>query len=64
MLGIKGFVRNEPDGSVWIEAEGDDDTMDTFVSWCKKGPPMASVEKCEVEQQEWVGFHNFSIQRH
>ena len=38
-LNIKGFARNEPDDSVYIEAEGDEDALESFLSWCAKGPP-------------------------
>ena len=36
--GITGFVKNKPDGSVYIEAEGSRNQLDEFVEWCKKGP--------------------------
>lgn len=49
-LGVKGFVRNEPDSFVYIEAEGDDEQLEKFLAWCKKGPILAKVEKVEVEE--------------
>lgn len=33
-LGIKGFVRNEPDGSVYIEAEGEEEKLNQFMECC------------------------------
>lgn len=38
-FGIKGFVKNEPDGSVYIEAEADKQQLDKFLDWCRIGPP-------------------------
>lgn len=47
-LGIKGFARNESDGSVYLEAEGEKEALDKFLEWCKRGPPSARVERVEV----------------
>jgi len=42
-LGLVGWVRNLPDGSVELEAEGAPDAVAALLSWCAKGPPMARV---------------------
>lgn len=57
-LGLKGFVQNEPDSSVYIEAEGNDEQLEKFSAWCKKGPILAKVEKIDI--QESVELKNFS----
>jgi acylphosphatase len=62
-FGLKGFVRNEPDGSVYIEAEGEDLQLQNFVAWCKTGPRFAKVESCEVDEGELKNFSDFIIQR-
>lgn len=62
-LGITGFVRNQPDKSVYIEAEGNDASIDEFIAWCKQGPPLAHVERCEVEEVPITHFSGFLIQR-
>ncbi len=49
ILGINGFVRNESDGTVYIEAEGKEDDLKQFLNWCSKGPSGARVEKVESE---------------
>jgi acylphosphatase len=36
--GIKGLVRNEKDGSVYIEAEAEEWILDSFIEWCNEGP--------------------------
>ena len=62
-LGLCGFVRNEHDGSVYIEAEGDKEKLDQFVNWCKQGPPNARVDKVEVAEREIKNFSQFEIKR-
>lgn len=37
-LGVVGFAQNQPDGSLYIEAEGEEEALDKFVNWCKKSP--------------------------
>jgi acylphosphatase len=61
-LGIKGYVRNEWDGSVYIEAEGEQDTLNKLIAWCKQGPPHAVVEKVEVIEGKVKNFVRFEIQ--
>ena len=48
-LMLKGFVQNNFDGSVYIEAEGEAEKLELFIQWCKEGPSWARVTK--VEQQ-------------
>jgi acylphosphatase len=62
-LGLKGFVKNEPDGSVYIEAEGDDAVLNALVAWCKQGPPAAHVTNVEIEEGTWKGFTEFAVKR-
>ena len=49
-LGLNGFVRNEPDGSVFVHAEGDQRALKQLIDWCHEGPPLAQVER--VVQRE------------
>ena len=58
-LGITGFARNESDGSVYIEAEGEKEKLDEFVKWCKVGPTSAKVDKVEVTEGEIKNFSEF-----
>lgn len=41
--GIRGWVRNLPDQTVEIVAQGEDEALNTFIEWCKHGPPVAEV---------------------
>ena len=60
-LGITGFVRNESDGSLYIEAEGEASNLDRFLAWCRQGPKSAGVEDVEVSESEMRGFVEFSL---
>ena len=46
-LGLNGFVKNNPDGTVFIEAEGQESNLIKFLSICKSGPGWAYVERVE-----------------
>lgn len=63
LCGIKGFVRNERNGDVYIEAEGDDSRLEEFLNWCRQGPPRSIVQKVVSEEKELVGFKNFEVRR-
>lgn len=62
-LGLAGFARNEPDGSVLIEAEGDEPALERFVAWCRQGPPGARVERLDVEHGDPRGHLAFTVRR-
>jgi acylphosphatase len=47
-LYIGGFVMNEPDGTVYVEAEGEEAALTEFLAWCKKGPITAKVKKVKA----------------
>ena len=58
-LGIKGFVLNQPDGSVYIEAEGDDFALESLIEFCEEGAEVESVEIEKLDQTK--GFKNFEV---
>lgn len=60
-LGVKGFVKNMPDGSVYTEAEAGEKVLGEFVSWCRKGPDFARVERIETEEMSVRGDAVFDI---
>jgi acylphosphatase len=62
-LGIAGFVRNEPDGSVYCEAEAEKEVLDRFVAWCRLGSPMSEVTGVMVEEAPAEAFGGFGIRR-
>ncbi len=53
--GLKGWVRNLPDGRVEALFEGDRRLLENMLIWCKKGPPFAHVTRVEVEWQPYRG---------
>ncbi len=58
-LGVTGFARNDPDGSVYMEAEGGEKALEEFLAWCGKGPAGAKVEKIESfpgGEKRFTGF--------
>ena len=62
-LDVKGFVRNEQNGSVYIEVEGSDEPLGEFISWCHHGPMLARVSNVRIEEGELKGFGSFEILR-
>lgn len=63
-LRLKGWVRNEPDGSVRIAAAGSRTDFEQFLQWLHQGPPLAEVRKVIVsETSEPVEYDDFRILR-
>jgi acylphosphatase len=60
-LGVKGYVKNKPDGSVALELEGNAAQLNAMIGWCKAGPPMARVENVKEWSGEVVGYDDFLI---
>lgn len=60
-LGLKGFVKNQVDGSVYIEASGPDDKMDYFAEWCWEGSPLSHVEEVIVTETNKTQEKTFTI---
>ncbi len=60
-LGLRGWVRNRPDGSVEAVFEGPRDRVERAVAWCRRGPPAARVEHCDVIWDEPQGEGPFAI---
>lgn len=61
-LGLRGWVRNRPDGSVLIVAEGERAALDALLAWAREGPPSAVVEDLEATWgRAEGGFADFDI---
>ncbi len=60
---LRGWARNEPDGSVLIDVEGEPSAVDAFLAWCAEGPPQASVDSVETTRADPAGYEEFTIQR-
>jgi acylphosphatase len=59
--GVRGWVRNEPDGSVRARFEGDRGPVDALVDWCRTGPSGARVEHLDVRDVEPSGLGGFEV---
>lgn len=58
-LGLAGWVRNVPDGTVEAVFEGDRERIDWMLAWCRRGPGLAEVDDIEVEWEEPRGEEGF-----
>ena len=59
-LGVRGWVANEPDGSVRGWFEGEPEAVEALVDWCRTGPPRARVDAVEVTETEPRDVRGFS----
>lgn len=62
-LGIKGIALNRPDGTVYIEAEGDSFALASFLEWCHQGPEKAIVEHVSSSESDMKNYRNFEVIR-
>ena len=53
-LGLVGWVRNLPDGSVELEAQGNPASVEALLAWCHRGPSAARVDEVVVAEREPV----------
>jgi acylphosphatase len=60
-LGLTGFARNQPDGSVYIEVEGEEVKLQKFLEWCREGPQLAVVKDVSYRGQKPKGSQEFEI---
>lgn len=62
-LDLCGFARNESNGSVYIEAEGEEENLKQFIEWCHRGPERASVTLVQTEEGALKNFPSFEVNR-
>jgi acylphosphatase len=60
-VGVAGWVRNEPDGSVLAVFEGEPDPVERMCRWCRTGPDHARVSRVEVTEEEPEGLTSFKV---
>jgi acylphosphatase len=61
-FGLRGTVRNLPDGRVEVVCEGDEKAVQRLIEWCRQGPRGAVVRDVAIEWKEVTNtFENFSI---
>jgi acylphosphatase len=62
-LGVNGIVKNEGDGSVYAEVEGDHLLLKRLADWCWRGPERAKVSDVIIEEGEMEGYDSFEVVR-
>jgi acylphosphatase len=60
-LGVAGWVRNRPDGTVEAALEGPRDAVESLVGWCRHGPRGARVDGIEIHDEEPARISGFRI---
>jgi acylphosphatase len=60
-LGIRGYIQNRKDGSLYIESEGEEEQLKIFLDWINKGPIGTKVEKVVTEEGEIMNYVSFDI---
>lgn len=62
-LGLKGYVLNEPGGTVFMEVEGEEEIVNKMIEWARQGPPRARVDELDVTDGPVTNFKTFEIRR-
>ena len=60
-LGVAGWVRNRPDGSVEAVFEGTRSAVEAAVHFCREGPPGARVERLDLFEEAAEGLRSFDV---
>jgi acylphosphatase len=63
IMGLTGYVQNKPDGTVYMEVEGEEDLLVRMIQWCHHGPEGADVQHVSVTDGQVQGFTEFEIRR-
>ena len=61
-LGVSGWVRNLPDGSLEAVFEGRERSIEAMLAWCREGPPYARVDAVEVRPEPPLPRPGFRIE--
>ncbi|MGW8376960.1 acylphosphatase [Streptomyces sp. ODS28] len=59
--GVRGWVRNLPDGSVEAHFEGEPEAVDRLVDWARQGPPAARVDEVRTADAAPEGLSGFEV---
>jgi len=60
-LQLRGWVQNQPDGSVHLRIQGEEDACMHFISWCHRGPGYAWVERVQVSEESLTALPPFKV---
>ena len=61
LLGLNGWVKNNPDGSVEAVFEGEEDKIKKITEFCKKGPSSATIESTDIKEETPENINGFGI---
>jgi acylphosphatase len=54
-IGVLGWVRNRPDGTVQALFEGERERVEEMLAWCRRGPALARVTAVDVTWEDYRG---------
>ncbi len=54
-IGVRGWVRNRPDGTVQALFEGERERVEEMLAWCRRGPALARVTAVDVTWEDYLG---------
>ncbi len=57
-LNVVGWIKNMPDGTVYLEAEGEDENLKLLEKWLNVGSHYSRVDKVEIEWIEPTGLYS------
>jgi acylphosphatase len=60
-VGVTGWVKNMPDGSVEILVSGNEERVEKFIEWCRKGPRNAEVSEVIINESREKPLSEFRI---
>lgn len=60
-LKLRGWIKNTKDGDVEITVTGNEEQLNEFIKWCKKGPEKADVEDVIIRDDPEISFAEFEI---
>jgi len=62
-FGVFGYVKNKTNGSIYIEAEGEEEKLNKFIEWCKVGPVGAEIAEVDISEGEIKNYTSFDIKK-
>lgn len=60
-LGVRGWIRNRPDGHVEAHVEGDEAAVETMIERLRGGPPAAQVDDVRTWDADVCDFDDFEV---
>ena len=62
-LGLKGWVENQPDGSVLSVIQGEEQACGAYMAWCREGTGFSWVERLDTRETATTPLPPFTIKR-